>query len=238
VNLNSRFVPANIKGRLAGNPPGRTLGPGESVAISVNGKIRGVTQTYRNPEGEIRFSLVLSDSNFQTGYNQVRIYLASRNGDRVELMNTEGSEIPPYHWGDVLTFGSRGNGLIYQAGGWSRPEDKITWTDGDRAELVLPTSSTKTAIRLRLLAGAYLRPGTLDRQRLRLYVNRHPVADWTLTSRDFKILEAMISPSLFESNRAIITLEMPDSAIPNRIGDGPDLRQLGLAMAWLSLAEP
>jgi hypothetical protein len=237
VDLNSQFVPANIKGLLIQTQRDLHRDYPLNVAISLNGTIAGTTETYIDHEGATRFSLVLSDSTFRSGYNQVGIYLISKAGDHFELLETEGTDVPPYRWGDVLLFGSNGNGVDYRVGGWSDPEEKFTWTDGKKAELVLPTATPQGAICLRFSACPYLRPGILNRQRLKLAVNRHPVAEWNMTGSNFETREVTIPPEFFDGNRTILTFDLPDSAIPSSIADGIDLRRLGLAMAWLSLTE-
>lgn len=236
VNLNSRFVPTNVKGVLQEEHPGTMPASQSGIAIAVNGEIAGMTQAYRDRE-QMRFSLVLSDQYFRQGRNQIQIYLVQKTKSGIQLFETEGSEVPPYRFGDELFFGKDGKASAYQAEGWSRPEQKITWTDGTRAELVLPVSVPRKPVRLRLYARAYLKPGTVDRQKVRIRVNEHPVEDWVITDNNFRVREAVIPPEILNSGRAILSFELPDSAVPHTIGDGPDLRRLGLAVSWLSLAE-
>ena len=235
VDLNSRFIPANVEGRLSSKDAGLALPL--NLAIAVNSRIGGVTQAYRDSDKSIRFSSLLPENSFRSGYNQIRVYLVSKAGNGLVLGETEDTRIPPYRWGDVLSFGSNGNAKMYQTIGWSPPEETITWTNDKRAELVLPTSKPRRAVCLKLVAEAYLRPGILDFQRVKLYVNRTPVANWILSDREFRVREVFISPELFDSNKTMLTIETPDSTIPNNIGDVPDLRRLGLAVVSLSLTE-
>ncbi len=235
VDLSSPFIPANIQGQLALQSPGFTSPL--DLAIAVNNRIEGVTQAYQDSDKAMRFSLVLPDKCYRPGFNQVRVYLVSKIGDRVVLGETEDTGFPPYRWGDVLSFGSNGNAQVYQADGWSLPEGKTTWTNGKRAELILPTSTPRHPVCLRMLAGAYLKPGILDEQRVKLYINRRPVANWTLSARDSGVREVLIPPEVFDSNRTVLTIEMPDSTIPGTIDDVSDLRRLGLAVASISLRE-
>jgi hypothetical protein len=236
VDLNSEFILTNVCGRLSRRQ--QQLPSPLYLAVAVNGKIRGLTQSYLDHDGEERFSSVLSDADFRPGYNRVGIYLIKKIGDGFELSETAGTEIPPYRWGEVLHFGLNGNAQSYKAGGWSRPEDQITWSDGGRAELVLPAPSPQGSIRLRFYAAAYLKPGKMDRQRLSVSVNRRLVAELVLSDSDFRVFEIQIPRDFFDSqNRTAITFETPDSVSPRVIGDGDDLRQLGLAISWLSLSE-
>jgi hypothetical protein len=89
-----------------------------------------------------------------------------------------------------------------------------------------------------MFSGAYLKPGILDRQRVKLYINRQPVADWVLSSRDFEMLEAILpAGKAGNSGNLVVTFELPDCVSPNAIGDGEDIRRLGLAVSQLSLSE-
>ena len=236
MDPNSEFILTNVSGRLSRRQ--QQLPAPLNLAVAVNGKIRGLTQSYLDHDGEERFSSVLSDTDFRPGYNRVGIYLIKKIGDGFELSETAGTEIPPYRWGEVLHFGLNGNAQSYKAGGWSRPEDQITWSDGSRAEFVLPTPSPQGSIRLRLYAAVYLHPGKVDRQRVRVSVNRRLVAELVLNNSDFRVLEINIPRDFFgNQERTAITFETPDSISPSAIGDGNDLRQLGLAISWLSLSE-
>jgi hypothetical protein len=236
IDLNSQFILSNIKGTLESKES--VLALPAAIAISINGTIAGITQAYSDPEGKIRFSLVVSDSCFRSGSNQVRIYLISATRNGLELVETEDGGIPSYHWGETLTFGEKGTATIYQTEGWSKPEEQITWTSGRTAELVLPVATSRKAIKLRMFSGAYLKPGILDRQRVKLYINRQPVADWVLSSRDFEMLEAILpAGKAGNSGNLVVTFELPDCVSPNAIGDGEDIRRLGLAVSQLSLSE-
>jgi len=236
VDLNSPFILSNIKGMLALKPQDAE-GP-LNLAIAVNDTIAGVTQAYTDSENKVRFSLVVPDSKFRNGANRVRVYLISERPDGLVLLETEDAGMPFYRWGDRLSFGVEGQAHIYRTRGWSNPEGNIIWTDGRIAELVLPIRPTQRPIRLQLFAGAYLKSGVLNKQRVRLSINGQPITDWVLTRRDFEIHEAVVPAGrVRDSGSIIVTLEMPDAASPESIGDGNDLRRLGLAVGWLSLAE-
>lgn len=236
VDPDSDFILTNVHGSLShvqmqGSTP-------LILAVAVNGKIRGVTQSYLDHDGVERFSSVLCDTDFRPGYNRVQVYLVIRIDGGFELAEAATSEIPSYRWGEVLRFGVDGSAQPYKAGGWSTPEKQITWIDGSRAELVLPTSAPQGSVRLKIYAAAYLNPGKLDRQRVRLSVNRRLAANWVVSTPGFTVFETTVPREFFENqDRTVITLETPDSTSPNAVGDGNDLRQLGLAVNWLSLSE-
>jgi len=236
VNLDSPFILSNIKGSLALKP--QDAESPITLAIAVNNTIAGVTQAYTDAENRVRFSLVVSDGNFRNGSNRIRVYLISQNPDGLLLTETEDAGMPFYRWGDKLSFGVEGQARLYRTRGWSNPEGSIIWTDGRIAELVLPIRPTQSSIRLQVFAGAYLKSGILNKQRVRLSINGQPIANWIITRRDFEIREAVVpAETVRDSGSIVVTLEMPDAVSPETIGAGNDLRRLGLAVGWLSLAE-
>jgi hypothetical protein len=236
VDPDSDFVLTNVCGRLSRRQQG--LPALLDLAVAVNGTIRGVTRSYMGEAGVERFSSVLSDMDFRSGYNHVAVYLVTRTGDGFQLAETETVDIPPYRWGDVLHFGVNGNAQLFKAGGWSTPEDQIAWSDGRRAELVLPTRPPQGPIRLKLYAGVYLNRGKVESQRVRLSINRRIAAELVLNKPDFEVLDVSIPRDFFsDQDRTVVTFEMPDAISPSSLGDGKDLRQLGIAVSWLSLGE-
>ena len=236
VDTDSDFILTNVCGRISRRR--QELPAILDLAVAVNGKIRGVTRSYMDDGGQERFSSVLPDTDFRPGNNNVTVYVVTRTGTGLELAETGGAETPPYRWGEVLRFGERGNAQPYKAAGWSTPEDQIAWTDGSKAELVLPTRSPQGPVRLRLYAGAYLNPGKVDRQRIRCSINRRIAAELVISKPAFEVLEVTIAKDFFnDPERTVLTLELPDSISPRSIGDGQDLRQLGIAVSWLSLDE-
>ncbi len=236
VDLNAPILLANIKGALEGDRPSLALPL--NLAIAINGKIAGVTQAYADPENRVKFSLVVSDSNFRNGANRVQIYLISEKSSGIELAETEDAGIPFYRWGDKVTFGAAGNAHVYRMRGWGNPEEEITWTDGRIAELVLPIRPAQGPVRLQLFAGAYLKPGILNKQRVKLSVNGQPIADWIITRHDFEIREAVLPADLIRNSSSLaVTFELPDATSPSDIAEGEDLRRLGLAISWLSFSQ-
>ncbi len=170
VDLDSPFIPANICGQLS-----RDQQPSFSplnLAVALNGVIRSVTRSYLNREGQEQFSSILSENHFQPGHNHVAIYVITKVDNQFELAEAENTEVRPYQWGEVLQFGVNGNAKPYKERGWSPPEQGFNWTIGNRVDLTLPTLVPHKSIHLKLHAKAYLNPGIVDRQRVKLFINQ------------------------------------------------------------------
>jgi hypothetical protein len=82
VDPGSGRVPANVIGWLDG---GRF--PGRDLAVAVNGRIAAVGQSFKPMGGRLRleFSLLVPESAFRPGFNDVRLYEVRDGQDLVEL---------------------------------------------------------------------------------------------------------------------------------------------------------
>jgi Sulfatase len=237
VDFTAPLVLTHITGRVQRLRPGsdRPL----NLAIAVNGRVRAETETHW-VDGQERFSAVVPESSFQPGHNDVGIFVLSQSNGRLALAEAKRINIPEYHWGEVIHFGTNGNAKLYQAEGWClpAPEESFTWNNGKRATLVLPVSAPKTAVSLRATVGAFIVPGKVDRQRLRVLINGQMAAEWVITKAGFHERSTSIAKELLtDPEQTVITFEMPDAASPRGIGAGGDVRELAIAFASLRLAE-
>jgi hypothetical protein len=76
VDLRGHRVPSNVIGWLKGEPP-----PGRDLAVAINGRIAAVGESFR-PMGStgMEFSLLVPESAFRQGRNDVRIYEVAAAG--------------------------------------------------------------------------------------------------------------------------------------------------------------
>ena len=81
VDLTSRFVLANIRGRISA---GETSGEEHYLAVAVNQVIRAVTRTLAGSDG-LEFSAVIPKRAFQSGRNRVDIYQIKKSRGRLSL---------------------------------------------------------------------------------------------------------------------------------------------------------
>ena len=207
------------------------------LAVAVNGIVRAVTETYK-VSGEERFSVVLPDSAFRGGHNDVDIFqVADRNGQPV-LAAVKRVNRDEYRWGTVISFAINGNARLYQAEGWAAPETYYSWNDGNRARLVLPTSLPKSHVTLKARLSAFLVPGRIEKQTLRILVNQRLAGEWVVTSPGFHY-RALTIPNQFFANpkETVITFEMPDAVTPVSAGIGTDMRSLSMAITSLVLTQ-
>ena len=201
--------------------------------MAVNGVIQAVTQTYREGSEEA-FSAMVPQNALRTGRNEVGIFLI-RNGG-TELGRLNGAAAPVYEWGTRLDFGENGNAAPYFGTGWSSPTSNLTWADGRFATLYLPTPAPPSDVTLRGSFAAFTHQWKLWRQRVRVLVNKHEVANWALKI-NFREHSVVIPRHYFAgAGTTEVAFEMPDATAPISIGANRDSRTLGMAIMWMQLS--
>ncbi|MEA2419855.1 MAG: hypothetical protein QOE60_2061 [Thermoleophilaceae bacterium] len=75
----ARLVPSFVSGRVQG-----AVQPGQSLAVSVNGTIRGVTESFAVADG-VRLAAIVPASSFQAGPNAVRVFAVQGEGSARRL---------------------------------------------------------------------------------------------------------------------------------------------------------
>jgi Sulfatase len=209
------------------------------LAVGVNGMIRAETETHW-VDGQERFSAVVPESSFRPGRNDVSIFLVSKSNGHLTLAEAKRISIPEYHWGEVIHFGMQGNARSYQAEGWClpAPNEAFTWSNGRRATLVIPGSVPKSPVSIRTTVGAFIVPGKVGRQRLRVLIQGQTAAEWEITKPGFHERSTNIPKELLtDPQQTVITFEMPDAASPIEVGVGGDVRELAIAFESLRLTE-
>jgi hypothetical protein len=131
-----------------------------------------------------------------------------------------------------IDFGAKGSGGSYTAAGWSTPEDGETWSVGQRSWLILPAPRQPAAYVLRITLRPNVMLGRLPAQRLRVAVNGHEVAHFTIARRTVRACR--IPWSMLEGEpHTEIAFDTPDAARPSDLGAGADARPLGVALSRL-----
>ncbi len=228
VDFRSQFLPAHISGHIL-RPAKRSIGP-LHLAVAINGTIQGVTETYWREGGEF-FSVVVPESGFQEGENEVRIFsVEDREGHLGMAEFPRPDRSPRYQWGTPISFAKGGNYTAYETEGWGVPDGQLTWTNGKRASLMLPVQPPGASVTLKAVLIGYVVPGAVNRQRVRILVNRQLAGEWEIRSRD-KHMESLLIPNtlLTDLRYTVITFETPDAVSPARLGLSKDVRELAVA---------
>lgn len=234
VDFRSPYLPAGVSGQILTSK--RSSPSPLHLAVAVNGTVQAVTRSFEQDK-ERRFSAVVPESALREGTNEVRVFAISEMSGKLIL-----TELPragstrEYPSSGRIAFGRNGNAGSYQAEGWSSPDRDFTWIDGKRGTLALPAPPAGGSLHLQAAIMAHVVPGRIERQRIRVLVNRQLAGEWEIANRDMQEKTLVIPEKLVEGSEIMtITFEVPDAASPARLGTGPDLRELGLAVLWLQL---
>jgi len=208
------------------------------LALAINGTIRAITKTYWSGREE-RFSAITPDWAYREGRNDVTGYAILRSKEGIRLARFHRlNGIPPYRWGDLIRLDRSGNSSLYLGDGWCHySEGDFTWTDGKRASLGIDHDPVQGTVLLRVKLMPYWIRKSVEHQRIRILVNQRPVGEWMIDKPGIQEKNLVLPGEYFSrSARCMITFELPDAVSPASLGLGPDIRELGLAVYWISLA--
>ena len=91
-----------------------------------------------------------------------------------------------------MKFGVTNDGDIYLGTGWSTPSPGRTWNDGKSAEVVFGIEAPERDVEVTIGYFAYIVPGKVDRQRIRIWVNDVSLRERVITDRIGHGLKAKI----------------------------------------------
>lgn len=141
--------------------------------------------------------------------------------------------------GETVFFGPRSNGERLLGTGWSQSEDsnaKVTWSNGDSATIHFGVTQDVPQGQFLLTFIPYVVPEVLKRQRIQAILNGTVVADCVGSKRTLETVAIPIPAALKRGTRHNLRFNLPDAASPATIGQGKDLRRLGIAIHSLRLA--
>lgn len=138
------------------------------------------------------------------------------------------------HAGDRLIFQKSKNGIAYLGDGWSVPEPWGTWSLGESASIILPT--TTSSIESISIEAKALISEVLPAQRIEIFVNDIPTQTLVLTSQSSKF--GIPIPREIRSSSAgwlKIDFRFLDATRPKDIGMSNDARALALGLISASI---
>jgi hypothetical protein len=139
-------------------------------------------------------------------------------------------------FGTRITFGQGGNSEPYKTSGWSKTEEKFTWSEGTSAELRMRVPATDDTITLKMRIAALIKPPELPFQPVEVYVNDHKIAEWQVgNTLEF----AAAIPHDITKLGGILTIKFktPKATSPKALELGADPRVLGICCFDLELSK-
>ena len=131
-------------------------------------------------------------------------------------------------YGMTIFFGHGGDSDRFRLLGWSGTEAGFTWTDGIGASLAMRLPASEHPVRLNVRAAGMNSPERLPFQPVEVTVNGEKIASWEVAEE--RVYTAII-PQRFvrvPDDLSFIDFYMPKAASPASVGQGGDLRRLGL----------
>jgi hypothetical protein len=145
-----------------------------------------------------------------------------------------------YSFGQEISFLKDGNGTDYIAQGWSTPEPEGTWTDGNKAGIILKLAEpVKNDLKLVANFSAFVN----DRhQKLTVDVlaNNNNVATWTIFYNSDRTTQKVVKiPMSLLSDDSLLKIDFQirNPTSPGELGINGDFRQLGLRLSSISLTQ-
>ena len=91
-------------------------------------------------------------------------------------------------------------------------------------------------VEMRIAMFAYIVPGKVDRQRVRLWANGLPLGEGVLENSQVSELRVKIPRDALQNGRLALTFEFPDAVVPRDIGEGRDSRALAVGLCAFETA--
>lgn len=142
--------------------------------------------------------------------------------------------------GRTVHFGSGGTGEPLLVSGWSRssdPEEKVTWSSGDTATLRFGVAQSVAKSEIKLTFIPFVVPGVVNEQRFRVSLDGATLGECVATDRVLTTTSLDVATGLQVGAVHHLQFVLPDAVSPASIGQGQDLRKLGIAIHSLQLNE-
>ncbi|HVF71488.1 MAG TPA: hypothetical protein VM940_07745 [Chthoniobacterales bacterium] len=156
--------------------------------------------------------------------------------DRSEPPAESSTAAIPIPFGTRISFSQAGDSARYKVSGWSKAEEKFTWSEGTSAQLKIPITPTEDPIILKMSVAALINPPALPFQPVEVYVNDQKIADWQVgnTAEFTAPLPAAVTKLGGVLN---FTFKTPKATSPKALGQSADERVLGICCLDLELAK-
>ena len=154
--------------------------------------------------------------------------------DRSEV--DEGGGIPTVAYGARITFGLNGNSEPLKGFGWSKTEEKFTWSEGTTAVLRMRVAATTEPVRLKMKMAALVKEPELSFQPVEVDANGQKIAEWQVG--DAAEFTTKIPGAITRAGgELVITFKIPKATSPKALGVNEDPRILGICCLEMELSK-
>jgi hypothetical protein len=139
-------------------------------------------------------------------------------------------------YGATVSFRQGGGSERFRESGWSKTEEKFTWTEGTIAVLKMKIPATKNSATLKMRLAALVKEPALPFQPVEVEINGQKIADWQVS--DVAEFVAAIPHDITKKGGELtITLKTPKATSPKALGLNADPRVLGVCCLDLELSK-
>jgi hypothetical protein len=139
-----------------------------------------------------------------------------------------------YSYGFPLDMKLGGSGIPYLEYGWQIPEERLTWSTGRRALMVIPIGSPHANLVLSVTFRSNHNLVESDDRDILVSVNGTPVGRWAAGTGQERTCEAAI-PAGIAGDTLRILFEIPGAVTPPGEAEGGDINKLGIGVASVSV---
>lgn len=155
------------------------------------------------------------------------------------IYSSNGVEIhppPKYNPGTEIKFGKDQQSLDYTISGWSNPDDRFVWSDGERATIAFSMNrSNSTYMNLQISAVPFIFKQKQEKQRITVYFNQHNLGDYSFIQPQLQNIEFTVPPGSLNDQIQYLTFSFPDAISPAELGISDDSRKLAIALSSFNL---
>lgn len=156
--------------------------------------------------------------------------------DRSPTAADQTARLPEVLYGTKIVFAQGGNSEPYKNSGWSKTEEKFTWSEGTSATLRIPVSATPDTVSLKMRLAALTKAPELPFQPVEIQVNDQKIAEWQVA--DTSEFVAALPRELTKAGGILtIVIKTPKATSPKALGLGADPRILGICCLDLELSK-
>jgi hypothetical protein len=143
---------------------------------------------------------------------------------------------PEVQFGSRIIFGQGGNSEAYRISGWSKTEEKFTWSEGTSAQLRIRVPASEDTISLKMRIAALIKPPELPFQPVEIWVNDQKIAEWQVGNTAEFV--ATIPHDLMKLGGPLtVLIKTPKATSPQALGLNADPRVLGVCCFDLELSK-
>ena len=148
----------------------------------------------------------------------------------------------PYQWGQSLSF--RASDLPemewpkLSLTGFAAMGEDATWTVGPMASVRLSVPATEHNLLLKAEVGAFIAPGKLPRQGVKIFANGVPAGEWQFTDSESTCREIVIQKEwLRKTGKLVLEFAIDRPTSPKSLKLSADTRNIGLKFSSLLISE-